>query len=69
MSEVNESRTALEAVFLKVADLKKDLEDLGVDVKVTISGVSGEGPGAGVAVISLVLNDLEALKELQEVPG
>lgn len=63
MSDVNESRTALEAVFLKVADLKKDLEDLGVNVQVTISGVSGEGPGAGVAVIALVL------QELQEVPG
>ncbi len=56
---------ALEVIFRKVDDLKKDLGELGIDVEVTISGLSGKLPGSGVVVIALVLDDIEALKTLE----
>lgn len=59
MKEADLSK-ALEAVFLHVTALRKDLEDLGVDVQVLITGEARGGPGSGVAVISVELEDLEA---------
>lgn len=47
----------------KVDALKKDLEDLGVDVHVSATGVSENwGKGPTVTVISLVIEDLEDLE-------
>ncbi len=53
----------LKEVLAKVEALKKDLEDLGVDVNVTVSGVARGGKkGPSVTVISLVLPDLKNME-------
>ncbi len=53
----------LKEVLAKVEALKKDLEDLGVDVKVSVSGVARGGmKGPSVTVISLVLPDLKEME-------
>ncbi len=53
----------LKEVLAKVEALKKDLEDLGIDVNVTVSGVTRGGmKGPSVTVISLVLPDLKKME-------
>ena len=47
-------------VLAGIEAFKKDMEDLGVDVDVSATGVSENwGKGPSVTVISLVLKDLE----------
>lgn len=58
---------SLEEVMARVEALKKDLEDLGVDVQVSIGGVSRGGmKGPSVTVISVVVPKLE--EDLEDVP-
>jgi len=51
---------ALEEILARVDALKRDLEDLGVDVTVSVTGVARGGmKGPIVTLISLVLPRLE----------
>jgi len=70
MSEVNELRTALEAVLGRVEAFKKDMESLGVEIYVGVKEVEPSlgAPMRGLLCI-LVREDIEGLEELQEVPG
>lgn len=61
--------TSLEEVMARVAALKRDLEDLGVDVKVAAVGPARGGmKRPSVTVISLVLENIEEDLEA-EGPG
>ncbi len=68
MSEVNESRTSLEAVLGRVDAFKKDMEDLGVEIYVGVKEVepSMGAPMRGMLCI-LVREDLEGLGSLEDL--